>query len=89
MQINGIIQEITGQLDTTIETMASKFEVIDEITTENIAAMNTTVTTKLNGAHKEMEILRTKQDDIKKHIEEIMGKEKAIHTRLDQQERAI
>ena len=60
IQINGIIQEITGQLDTTIKTMASKFEVIDEITTENIAAMTTTVTTKIIGAHKEMEMLQAK-----------------------------
>jgi hypothetical protein len=57
-QINGIIQEVTTQLDTMADTMASRFEVIEEITTDNIADMTTTVNKEVNGINNKLEELK-------------------------------
>jgi hypothetical protein len=57
-QINGIIQEVTTQLDTMADTMASRFEVIEEITTENIAEMTSKVDKEISGVHTAMEEIK-------------------------------
>jgi hypothetical protein len=44
--------------------MASRFEVIEEITTDNIADMTTTMNKEINGINNRIEELKKNQDQI-------------------------
>ena len=47
-----------------ISTMASRFQVIEEITTENIAEMTSSTQTAINEVNTAMERIKTKQDNV-------------------------
>jgi seryl-tRNA synthetase len=74
-QINSIIQEVTTQLDTIADTMTSRFEVIEEITTDNIADMTTTMNKEINGMNNRIEKLKQTQDQLQKQLHDTVNKD--------------
>jgi predicted transcriptional regulator len=64
-QIDSILQEITGCLDNTTAGLETKLEVLQEITTDNIAEMTTAMNSTNRDIQKNMELLA------QKHTQEI------------------
>jgi hypothetical protein len=56
------MQEVTTQLETIADTMTSRFEVIEEVTTDNIADMTTTMNKEINDINNRIEELKKAQE---------------------------
>ena len=72
-QIESALQEITGCLDNTTAGLETKLEVLEEITTENIAEMTTAVNSQIRNIQLKIEATNqtylTEIADIKKRID--------------------
>jgi seryl-tRNA synthetase len=56
-QMEGVLQDITGCLDNTTAGLETKLQVLEEVTTDNIADMTTAVNTTNREVQKSMETL--------------------------------
>ena len=57
--------------------MASRFAVIEEITTDNIAEMTSLTNKAIGGVHTEMETIKKIQENVNTQIKELTAKQQA------------
>ena len=57
--------------------MASRFAVIEEITTDNIAEMTSLTNKAISGVHTEMETIKKIQENVDTQIKELTAKQQA------------
>jgi prophage DNA circulation protein len=74
---------MTECLDTTTENLKTRLEVIEEVTTDNIANMTTAVNNQLQTIQENMNSINKRNENLQAQVSKLMEKEKQPHPDQD------